>query len=460
MGRRYLATVMTAVFFILLPALSVGAQANTPPVLSSLKVDYQIEPENVATSNPVFSWTYFDAEDNVQSHIQLEVGISPGDNSMWASGVVATSATYLPYGGSALQPATRYYWRVRAKDGLDWSDWASSTFKTKSAPTLKIDVAEGKNFVASREVSVKLITADPAVTAMSFSVDYGPWSDWELFSVNKVLMLSPADGSKTVRARVKDTLGAVSNVSSDTVVLDTVAPALADNYPRRNATIPHMSFLFTAYVYDINLLRVSMEIDGRPIVHFLDNTLISAKVSLGEGLHNVYIRSEDKAGNVNTLSFPFTIETGVGWTPPLVEDAKISLEIVTSPVVVGEPIRLILVYSNPHPKSITDTIAVEANGAIVEIKNVIIPPVYSISIPITIPNYPHKEKITITVYGEDRALWASTVVPLVEPAPEENWLLVIPVVAGVIVVLSLAGVFIKKKLSERKMVVFRPKKVI
>jgi alpha-L-rhamnosidase len=63
-----------------------------------------------------------------QTAYQIEVGTAPGRADMWRSGRVASDRTTgIPYGGKALQPRTRYHWRVRVWDGANRSSaWSSN----------------------------------------------------------------------------------------------------------------------------------------------------------------------------------------------------------------------------------------------------------------------------------------------------------------------------------------------
>ena len=84
-----------------------------------LKCDSLVTPLGIDDERPVFSWSAQGAEPNsVQSAYHVEVSTDPallknGRANMWDSGKKASADSLnVVYGGSPLQPETRYYWRV------------------------------------------------------------------------------------------------------------------------------------------------------------------------------------------------------------------------------------------------------------------------------------------------------------------------------------------------------------
>lgn len=76
-----------------------------------------------------FSWSFSDPDGDPQTAYQIQVGTSPGDNSMWDSGQVYSPATSAQYGGQTLQSGVTYYYRIRIFDNYEWSDWVTGNFK-------------------------------------------------------------------------------------------------------------------------------------------------------------------------------------------------------------------------------------------------------------------------------------------------------------------------------------------
>jgi uncharacterized protein (AIM24 family) len=96
-----------------------------------------------------------------------------------------------------------------------------------SPPEGTILIEEGKPYSGSTNVNLALVADDSGgsgVARMQFSNDGSTWSAWETFSSSKSWSLTPGDGSKTVFVKYKDGAGNVSNLSSDTILLDMNAP--------------------------------------------------------------------------------------------------------------------------------------------------------------------------------------------------------------------------------------------
>ena len=110
--------------FILFLSLlqSPGLQAANPLAPSHLRSCDQINP--VGTDNkPFFGWYVHDADDDeIQTAYQLLVAttpqqLEPGKADVWDSKKTESRLqNYIPFNGSPLSPATRYYWKVRTWD--------------------------------------------------------------------------------------------------------------------------------------------------------------------------------------------------------------------------------------------------------------------------------------------------------------------------------------------------------
>ena len=106
---------------------------NSVPVISFLQTESQTNPDQLITntSNPYFSWMYFDLDDDLQYSYEIKVGSSEGSSDMWNSGEVISSNDFVNYAGSDLEEVTNYYVQVRTNDGYDDSPWILGTFKLR-----------------------------------------------------------------------------------------------------------------------------------------------------------------------------------------------------------------------------------------------------------------------------------------------------------------------------------------
>lgn len=91
--------------------------------------DYQTTPLLVEDASPRFGWQLESRKGAMQSAYAIEVETADG-KSVWESGKVNSEASQLiPYEGAALDPLSRYRWRVRVWDeqdeASDWSEYAT-----------------------------------------------------------------------------------------------------------------------------------------------------------------------------------------------------------------------------------------------------------------------------------------------------------------------------------------------
>lgn len=100
-----------------------------PLRLTALRTEHLVNPLGLDEPTPRFSWKLDDSRTGAaQTSYQLEV--SANDNAIWDSGrVTSDDSVLLPYAGPALQPHTRYHWRIRIWDhnGVV-SAWSASAF--------------------------------------------------------------------------------------------------------------------------------------------------------------------------------------------------------------------------------------------------------------------------------------------------------------------------------------------
>jgi alpha-L-rhamnosidase len=116
----------------LLILLGLTMAAHGVPV--HLRCESVNNPLGIDVANPHLSWQSDSVERNwVQTAYQIVVSTSPSpalDASarVWDSGRVASAeAVGIPYGGTKLEPRTRYYWSVRVWDANGQSTQASET---------------------------------------------------------------------------------------------------------------------------------------------------------------------------------------------------------------------------------------------------------------------------------------------------------------------------------------------
>ncbi|MBB5059260.1 alpha-L-rhamnosidase [Granulicella aggregans] len=102
---------------------------------AGLRCDSLLEPLGIDTSAPVLSWRLIDSRQGaMQTAYEVTVSTSAsGKADVWDSGKIASSQSAgIPYGGPALQPSHRYFWRVQVwdKDGKPYPVSDASWWET------------------------------------------------------------------------------------------------------------------------------------------------------------------------------------------------------------------------------------------------------------------------------------------------------------------------------------------
>lgn len=184
----YLSLIMRTIFFFLFAMVfSCGMQAagrasgsssegqtlDTPCQPVFLRCEYLQSPLGIDASHPRLSWRLDDRRDGaVQTAYAITVGTDSnaltGGTVLWTTGRRNSPDQLLTYDGPALQPFTRYYWRVEAwdKDGqhsasevvsfetgmMDMANWKGAWISDSRNEDLRRAPYFRKLFVATKKV--------------------------------------------------------------------------------------------------------------------------------------------------------------------------------------------------------------------------------------------------------------------------------------------------------------------
>lgn len=112
------------------------------------------------------------------------------------------------------------------------------TLDTIAPAGLTLSINSGATTVTSAGVTLGLSVSDGDTTGYSMLIygDIGAGvlegaATWEAYSATKSITLKTGDGSKTVKAKVKDDVGNVSAEATVTVTLDTTVPVVTITGP-------------------------------------------------------------------------------------------------------------------------------------------------------------------------------------------------------------------------------------
>jgi len=159
---------------------TVGAenvQNSAPNAPSTLQTEGNIDPSQVSDNTPEFSAIFTDIDgDNTGNYYQIQVNTNSSftGTTMWDS----TQTSLVPavangsrsqdisYAGTALQPGTTYYWRMKFWDSNTYqneSNWSTtSQFTMNYAPTsLNTDTTGAEDIYAGKALTIQAKYSDP-----------------------------------------------------------------------------------------------------------------------------------------------------------------------------------------------------------------------------------------------------------------------------------------------------------
>jgi hypothetical protein len=168
------------------------------------------------------TWLGTDATSGVASY---DVEFRDGESGAWTGWLTGSAVSTAGFAG---QEGHTYWFRARARDnaGNIGSYSAGDTQTTVDATPPVADrllINFGALETTGVTVSLSLHASDAAsgVAVMSFSDDGASWSGWQPYVPTAIWSLAAGDGVKTVYGRFRDLAGNVSDVISDTIVLNT-----------------------------------------------------------------------------------------------------------------------------------------------------------------------------------------------------------------------------------------------
>jgi hypothetical protein len=254
-------------------------------------------------ANISLSWSGSDALSGISTY---DVQVRAGMGGAWTdvlSNTIITSTDYTGTNGIA------YYFRARASDMAgnveDWPpDYDTFTVVDADAPSGTVVINGGVANTNGTGVALTLSASDSGsgVAQMSFSNDGSAWSGWQAYATSASWTLTTGDGSKTVYARFKDTVGNVSTNATDTITLDTAAPtgSVVIAGGATYATSTSVNLTLGASDATSGVAQMSFSNNGANWSAWESYATSKAwTLSSGDGSKTVYARYKDNAGNIS-----------------------------------------------------------------------------------------------------------------------------------------------------------------
>jgi len=282
-------------------------------------------PSFVGSTTVPLSWSGSDALSGVSTY---DVQVRAGMGGAWTDVLSNTTNTSTNYTGAN---GITYYFRVRASDVMgnveDWPpDYDTFTVVDTDAPNGTVVINGGVANTNGTSVTLTLSASDSGsgVAQMSFSNDGSTWSAWQAYATSASWSLATGDGSKTVYARFKDTVGNVSTNATDTITLDTVAPtgSLVIDGGATYAASTSVNLTLSANDATSGVAQMSFSNNGSTWSAWESYaTSKSWTLSSGDGSKTVYARYQDNAGNI---SAPAIDTIALDTTPPTASVSALS----------------------------------------------------------------------------------------------------------------------------------------
>lgn len=173
-------------------------------------------------------------------------------------------------------------------------------------------------YTTTASVTLTLSASDAnGVAEMRFSNDDITYSTWESYGTSKAWTLTDGgDGTKSVYVEYRDNAGVVSSSYSDDIILDTTAPSttLTIGTPKSGSDPTYVS---TATTFTLTPSDVTSSI-GSTEYQFVEHgaglgtwtTYSSPFIKTTPGSYDLYYRSVDNAGNLETAKMDWIIVGG------------------------------------------------------------------------------------------------------------------------------------------------------
>ncbi len=205
---------------------SSNIQVDTTPLEAPIPT---ATPSGWSTTNSfTVDWTDpADASGIAGAYYKLDSPPTSNEDGTWTTQKPITGITVTGDGAHEF-----YLWLKDNAGNVDYNNYGSTTlYYDATPPTGSITLSGGASYTSSTSVLLSLSYSDAAsgVSQVRYSND-GIWDTetWEAPSTTKLWDLTTGDGEKTAYYQINDNAGLTSLTYSDTIILDTTPPSVAN----------------------------------------------------------------------------------------------------------------------------------------------------------------------------------------------------------------------------------------
>jgi len=134
---------------------------SSKPFVRGLKVDGKINPTDVVSGTPLFSWVFQSSGLEPQTKFQIQVGTTLGGSDLLDTGLISGSSTSYTYSGSPIPTKTTIYFRIRAQGNGPVSDYTNGTFVVATRPNMPILLTPNGGERSNTSISITWSEASP-----------------------------------------------------------------------------------------------------------------------------------------------------------------------------------------------------------------------------------------------------------------------------------------------------------
>lgn len=267
---------------------------NKVPQLTSITINND---NNYTNSNEVI--LTLNAEDEGSGPYRMTFGINNEDWSNWEPYNTTKALNLSQNDGEKIVK-----FKVADKAGNVAGPVFDSIILDSSSPTnVSITINNNSKYTTSEIVELNLTAVDSlsGISDMSFNIEGKNWSDWESFTISKLITLPAGDDEKIIYFSVRDKAKNIA-IKSDSIILDTTPPHslyIMINNGAKETDSESVTLNLRALDSLSGVCQMSFSSDGFLWSSWENYTYTKSYVlSEGDEVKTVYFKVMDEAGNI------------------------------------------------------------------------------------------------------------------------------------------------------------------